>query len=607
MREPDEFDQFYRDVRTRLLLLTYCLTGDLSVSRSAVRDAFVAAWHHWRKVARYDDPEAWVRVRACRQAQRRQTAKLWHREKGLDPEVKATLDSLDRLSSLERRVLLVTELSNASLGQMAREVGVPQAEAERVLQQATAQFALHREVPSTSVRSVLEAVGGHLLAARLPRATIIRRAGAARRRTHTIVGVAAAAAALVVTGGLVTDTDGARPTLAGERMDGVAPARNGVARVPVALPENTLLDATAVGGVLSARAWTDGDVGDNTDGDGTALPCQTDRYAGRRPDAAWVRTVDSAGRRAPTLTQMTEAARNEQAAVRAYSTALMWFAGCAEGRAQLTATYDVPGVGDQAKVIALRTWDRPARSILAAIGRTGQFTSSVVVSAPPGAGPGPEALGRLVAAAVQRLCDLPQAGACATDAAVERAAPVPVASVPEMLAEVDLPPVTGVAKPWFGSEPSREQANAAATTCDKADFTAKPVQDRVTRTFLIPEARFPDEFGVTQTIGTLPLPKARAFVADIRDKVDRCPDRSLGTEVVRLHHEAGKQRDLTVWRVSTEVSDERTVVYLMGVVRSGRTVAQVGFIPDGPRTIEADAFVDLVDRALERLPARSLS
>jgi len=30
MKDPDEFDQFYKDVRTRLLVLTYCLTGDMA-------------------------------------------------------------------------------------------------------------------------------------------------------------------------------------------------------------------------------------------------------------------------------------------------------------------------------------------------------------------------------------------------------------------------------------------------------------------------------------------------------------------------------------------------------------------------------------------------
>ena len=224
MTEPDEFDQFYKDVRTRLLLLTYCLTGDLPSSRAAVRDAFVVAWHHWRKVTRVEDPESWVREHACRHAVRRHTTKIWHREKNLDAGVKATLDALGRLSMTQRRVLLVTELTSSSMAAMAREVGLPRTEAERVLQTATSTFSLHREIPTTDVRRALEAVREHVDGTSWPRPTIIRRAGATRRRTHTVIGVAATAAALVITGTLVTDADGVRPTLAGERIESKQPA-----------------------------------------------------------------------------------------------------------------------------------------------------------------------------------------------------------------------------------------------------------------------------------------------------------------------------------------------------------------------------------------------
>ena len=73
MQGPDEFDAFYKDARERLLMQTYALTGDLPAARSAVRDAFVAAWHHWRKVSRRPDPESWVRPQAWAHAQRRHT------------------------------------------------------------------------------------------------------------------------------------------------------------------------------------------------------------------------------------------------------------------------------------------------------------------------------------------------------------------------------------------------------------------------------------------------------------------------------------------------------------------------------------------------------
>ena len=77
-----DFDDFYLASRRRLVLQAYALTGDLSAARSAVRDAFVAARHHWRKVGRLPDPEEWVRPRAWAMAQRRHVARLWHREKG---------------------------------------------------------------------------------------------------------------------------------------------------------------------------------------------------------------------------------------------------------------------------------------------------------------------------------------------------------------------------------------------------------------------------------------------------------------------------------------------------------------------------------------------
>ena len=86
MRDPEEFDAFYKDARDRLLVQTFALTGDVRASRSAVRDTFVVAWHHWRKVSRDGGAEAWARPHAWAHAHRRHTARRWHKEKGLEPE-----------------------------------------------------------------------------------------------------------------------------------------------------------------------------------------------------------------------------------------------------------------------------------------------------------------------------------------------------------------------------------------------------------------------------------------------------------------------------------------------------------------------------------------
>ena len=151
----EEFDSFYKSARGRLLVQTYALTGDLPASRSAVRDAFVAAWHHWRKVSRLEDPESWVRPHAWAHAQRRHTARIWHRDKSVDADSRATLDALAKLTLTQRKVLLLTQLSAASMQEMAREVGLTDEAAERELQTATSRFATQRDVPSTSVRGHL--------------------------------------------------------------------------------------------------------------------------------------------------------------------------------------------------------------------------------------------------------------------------------------------------------------------------------------------------------------------------------------------------------------------------------------------------------------------
>ena len=96
---------------------------------------------------------------------------------------------------------------------MAREIGLPLDEAERELQNAVAEFTRIREVPTAGIRAAFEPLERATVDSRFPRPTIIRRAGAARRRTHTTVGAIAAVAVFLVSGALVTDAAGVRPSL----------------------------------------------------------------------------------------------------------------------------------------------------------------------------------------------------------------------------------------------------------------------------------------------------------------------------------------------------------------------------------------------------------
>jgi DNA-directed RNA polymerase specialized sigma24 family protein len=612
MQRADEFDEFYKTARSRLLLQTYALTGDLPAARSAVRDAFIVAWHHWRKVCRQDDPEAWIRPYAWSHAQRRHTARIWHRDKGLDPGARSTLEALGKLSLGQRRTLLLNHLASLSIGEMAEEAGMSRAEAEKKLQIATAQFAVHRSVPTTSIRSLIEALRGPVEATRWPRPTIIRRAGAARRRTHTLIGVAAAAVALVVSGGLVTDVDGVqasldRNPLATSTAHTSEPADPSVPEPPQ-FSGDDLLSADQVEDYVAGRKWEERQTSDNTNGDGLVLPCQQSRYADPRGMGALLRTFGTTARKGGERSvafQLTEISRSVRSARRTFDTTLAWYAGCTDRRLQLMTTRRVTHVGDAGNLLMLRSWGAERPTMVVGVTRSGAITTTTMTWTPPNAAPSLSRAARLAAAAVNGVCARPEAGECAARPGLKASGPVPVGDAPGMLSEVDLPPVTRVMKPWVGTEPRRASVNVAATGCDNTAFTGKQMSNNLTRSFVIPAAKLPAAFGITETVGTLPRPQARAFVAEVRRKLQACPDRDkgLGTDVARLSHRQSSARDLTVWRLTTELDDKRSVTYLMGIVREGTAVAQVSFVPEPGVTMPQSAFVGLVTRAGERLPA----
>jgi len=303
--------------------------------------------------------------------------------------------------------------------------------------------------------------------------------------------------------------------------------------------------------------------------------------------------------------QLTEISKSTRSARQAYDTTLGWYAGCTDQRLQLMTTRRVADVGDSGNLLVLRSWAGRRPTMVVSVTRSGAITTTTMAWTPQDAAPSLSRAVRLAAAAVNGVCDRPEAGECASRPQIKGSAPVPVGDAPGMLAEVDLPPVTRVLKPWVGTEPRRANVNVAATGCDNTAFTGQQISNNLTRSFVIPAAKLPAAFGITETVGTLPRARAQAFVAGVRRELDACPDRDmgLGTDVTRLAHRQSKTRDLTVWRLTTELDDKHSVTYLMGIVREGTAVGQVGFVPDAGVTMPPGAFVALVERAGERLPA----
>lgn len=602
MIRPEEFDAFYKDARTRLLLQTFALTGDLPAARSAVRDSFIVTWHHWRKVSRLPDPETWIRPLAWSHAQRRHTARLWHRDKSLDPETKATFAALGKLSLSQRKALLLRHLTELPGSERARELGVPRAEAERQLQQATERFLGAREVPAEAVPGLLESLHALVVDNHWPRPSIIRRAGAARRRTHTVVGAAVAVAVLVVSGSVV---NGAPPSdeAAGGGAESAATVEEPDDPDEIIFDADRLLSADALSVLLDGRGWKEQRTTDNRRGKSLTTPCQTRPYADPDGVSALARKFTTAPRkREPQVSavQSTELSTSVRAARATWRRVATWYGGCTAPRVQLLATHTVRGVGDDAVLFHLRSWRNPVSTYVVGVARTGQVvtttflrTTATKVDLDEG--------GRLLGRAVDRLCSATGGARCAPSPRLRAAAPVKVGEAPGLLVEVDLPPVSGVSKPWVGTQPRQARQNTAATRCDRTDFSKRPVSNAITRTFLIPDARLPAAFGLTETVGTLPEKKARNFVATIRKRMASCTDRDLGSDVEQLSSTSSAARDVSIWRVTSEVSDDQTVTYLMGVARVGTAVGQVGFVPGRNATLGAGPFESLMWRAVARL------
>lgn len=614
------FDDYYKDARDRLVLQTFALTGDLAVARSAVREAFVVAWHHWRKTARFDDPEAYVRPLAWRKALRRSTTRPLRRRKDLSPEAREVVDALDALTTTQRRALLLTQLAGVSLADMAHEVGLTAEAAERELQLGAAQFATQLAIPTSHIHPMLAALADATRSITWPRATIIRRAGAARRRAHTVIGGATAVVALVAGGAIAMDTTGSRPTLDREAPPAAssnAPSGPAVNR----LPDTALLPLEEVRNSLPVRGWTESRTGDNSTGNGRVLPCQSTRYADPKGTAAWVRTFRNgpSSTASRTFVQFAEASLNEQRAARTYRHTLRWFTACqapaddaaAVPRIQLVSTWTPDGVGDESALLVLRS-RATKETYVVGVARSGLFTTTTSLTAAVAPGQSNrDGVAELLATAVTRLCALADGGACAEDRSPKLTSrpAYPVGKTPWFLSEVDLPPLATDQGPWVGTPASKvtgDRNDTGAIGCDivrlVGSFRDSPVRRNQFRTFVLSTANLPTTVGLTQTVGSLPARAARRFVERVREQMAACPelDASAGTEVTQIAGD-GSGVSLSAWHLSTALPGNKTLEGDVAVVRSGTSLSVLVYVA-APRARMADPdFADLARRARERL------
>jgi DNA-directed RNA polymerase specialized sigma24 family protein len=614
MRAEEQFDSFYLKTRRDLVHQTFALTGDLAAAQGAVRDTYVAAWHHWHKVKAHEDPRDWVRPRAWALAQRRHTARLWQRTRDLSAEDRAVLDAIHKLPGAERRALLVAQLAGVPLEVGARELNVTQAMLERQLQSASAGIAVTLDIDPATVRGRLLDLGGAAQRATLPRPSAVRRAGRTRRRTHTVVAAAVATFLAVGTGAFAhqpsAETPEAGPLLTDPRpAEPTGPAASPEpATEPSPTPESTLPSAddllmTRHVGRLDPRGtWRVLGTHDNTSGEGINYVCQQERFADPDGLATLVRALRTKGRPAHTVTQVVEISDTPEASAETYATVLSWLAACEGGDLHLKQVYDVSGVADSAKLLEFTSWTRPRMAYSAAVAQVGQVVTTTVVRTVVPQRPGAYKVARTLAAASRMICARAGETSCPDRPRLEAVAPPRSAEPAGVLATLDLPPLRDVARPWVGTRPVPAPRNPAATSCDRARFRRMGAAVTRTRTFLVPEARLPDRFGLTETYGRFPSKKAAAaFLRTVRQRFASCEDRDLATRVLVPRPLRHGPLNGSTWRLRTELSESRKVVYDVGFVRRGNVVAQLTFVPAEQADLRRGAFRALVVRAGQRL------
>ena len=124
--------------------------------------------------------------------------------------------------------------------------------------------------------------------------------------------------------------------------------------------------------------------------------------------------------------------------------------------------------------------------------------------------------------------------------------------------------------------------------------------NNATRTFVIPEADLSQEFGLTETVGSLPVPQAKALVEKVRERLTSCSQRDLNTDVERVERRDLGATSLTAWRLDIAVTTSAPSPSGWRSCATARRWPRSASCPTEAEMM-AGAFVALAQRSLERL------
>lgn len=601
MTRVDEFDSFYRSTSPRALCVVYAVTGDRSVAADVTVDAYRRAWRDWSKIrdgdaVRYVRSEAWklaVLSKGTHPLRRRH-------EDDSDTEL---LDALASLPADDRRLIVLMTLGGSDLDDAAREVGVTD---EEGIEKATTAIAVLEEAtgrPLEDIERRLYALGEITDQLSVPSPEEIRRRAVRGRRRNTVALVLGAV--LTVVGAGIATTEG---DLLAASHDVPDRQRFGAERPDVVLDSqkigtDNLLTARQVSTLDRDARWSVSGTDTSTDGDTPYATCPPERFATTNPVRAFVRDFTATGPAQERVAQAIEVAPGIAEADAAYAQLVSWYADCAHPRVQLVESYRVQRPFGDFLILRLVSHRSPQRTFTVGLSKSGTVTSTLVHEVDSLEAPSVETFAQTLNDSIARVC-ADSGGRCSDDVSVEAADPPPTSEASAFLGIVDLPPIASIDSVWAGVEPTPNGTNPAATACDRTTFDAEGMTSVASRIFVIPEAAdLPTQFGVVETIGRLPsVEAATAFTAGVRDRIAGCAQENLGATIEDTGaFDLGNDLRGQTWRLTFEVAGEAPLTVRTAIVQRGPAVAQVTFTPAGEADVPPEVYLQLAQRAAQRL------
>lgn len=150
----EDFERWYLDSRAALLAAAFFYVGNRSDAADLTQETYARAWQHWAELARHPNKDAWSRhvlhnlaVSRWRRL-RREMSRLTTRPAAADPPDVMHLDLVRlvaRLPVQQRRAVILHDIADLSVDDVAAEMNVPTGTVRSWLSRARATLASQRE------------------------------------------------------------------------------------------------------------------------------------------------------------------------------------------------------------------------------------------------------------------------------------------------------------------------------------------------------------------------------------------------------------------------------------------------------------------------------